>query len=145
MSHQHSHATVDQPHQIIIRNKLTSAFLQLMHDTELWASHIPRVPLGLYLLAFIGLALGAASFTSSMPDSALLKFATLILGVLLIVPFVLAYRFAQRKWKYASNIRQEIFDSLSLYGGEKVLDVACGSGHILCKGVQAGVPHGVFH
>jgi SAM-dependent methyltransferase len=110
---------------------LNSAFLQRMHDTELWASHIPRVPAGLYLLAFIGLALGAASLTSSMADSALLKFSTLMLGLLLIIPVILAYRFAQRKWKYASKIRQEIFDSLSLRGDEKLLDIGCGSGMLL--------------
>jgi SAM-dependent methyltransferase len=131
MSHSHSHTTVNPPHGTNIHSKLNSAFLQRMHDTELWASHIPRVPAGLYLLAFIGLALGAASFTSSMADSALLKFSTLMLGLLLIIPVILSYRFAQRKWKYASKIRQEIFDSLSLRGDEKLLDIGCGSGMLL--------------
>ena len=91
MSH-NTQATASHDHRLIIRNKLLATFLQHMHDTELWASHIPRVPIGLYLLAFIGLALGAASFTALLPDSALLKFSTLILGLILILPFILAYR-----------------------------------------------------
>jgi len=131
MSHQHSNPTVNPPHNINIHGKLNGVFLQHMHDTELWASHIPRVPIGLYLLAFIGLALGVASFASSMPASALLKFSTLILGLVLILPFILAYRFAGRKWKYASKIRQELFDALELRGNETILDVGCGSGVLL--------------
>jgi SAM-dependent methyltransferase len=102
-----------------------------MHDTELWASHIPRVPFGLYLLALIGLSLNAASFTSLVPDSALLRFSALTIGLALILPAILAYNFARRKWIYASTIRAQIFDSLALRGGETVLDVGCGSGLLL--------------
>ena len=131
MSHQHAGTNTSHIHNITIRNKLFSTFLQHMHDTELWASHIPRVPLGLTLLALIGLAFGVASFTSLLPDSNLLKFSTLTFGLLLILPVLFAYRFAQRKWKYASNIRQEIFDSLALRGDEKILDIGCGSGVLL--------------
>jgi ubiquinone/menaquinone biosynthesis C-methylase UbiE len=39
-----------------------------------------------------------------------------------------AYNFARRKWTYASAIRTQIFDSLTLHGDENVLDVGCGSG-----------------
>ena len=60
----HTHAHTSHELKLNIRNPLTAKFLEHMHDTELWASHIPRVPIGLYLLAFIGLALSAASFTS---------------------------------------------------------------------------------
>jgi len=131
MTHEHAHAPAGHSHQLMIRNKLMGTFLQHMHDTELWASHLPRVPLGLYLLALLGFALGAASLTSFVPVSPILKFSTLILGVVLILPAILAYRFAQRKWKYASNIRKQIFDTLALHGDEKVLDVGCGSGVLL--------------
>jgi len=128
--HTHTH-TAGQPHQPIRRNHLTVKFLERMHDTELWASHIPRVPVGLYLIAFIGFAFGRASFTPLLPDSALLKFSTLLLGILLILPALLARHFAISKWNYASNIRTKIFDSLALHGNEKVLDVGCGSGLLL--------------
>jgi len=121
--HTHTHEV-----KLNIRNPLTAKFLEHLHDTELWASHIPRIPIGLYLLAFLGLALGVASFTSPPSGSALLKFSTLTVGVLLILPALLAYNFARRKWTYASAIRTQIFDSLSLRGDEKVLDVGCGSG-----------------
>ena len=57
---QHTHEI-----KLNIRNPLTAKFLEHLHDTELWASHIPRVPLGLYLLALIGFAFGVASFTAS--------------------------------------------------------------------------------
>lgn len=127
----HTAQTAGHAHTLTIHSRLTNGFLQRMHDTELWASHIPRVPMGLYLLSFIGLALGAASFTSLLPDSALLKFSTLTLGLILIIPALLAYNFARRKWTYASRIRAEIFDSLALRGDETVLDVGCGSGLLL--------------
>lgn len=123
---QHTHEI-----KLNIRNPLTAKFLEHLHDTDLWASHIPRVPLGLYLLAFIGLALGAASFTSLLPDSALLKFSTLIVGVVLIIPALFARHFAISKWTYAANIRTQIFNALALRGDEKVLDVGCGSGILL--------------
>ena len=131
MSYQHAETNSSQSHRIAIQNKLHGSFLQHMHDTELWASHLPRVPMGLYLLALFGFALGAASFTSLLPASPLLKFSTLIIGFVFILPVLFAYRFTQRKWKYASNIRQEIFDILALRGDEKVLDVGCGSGLLL--------------
>lgn len=123
---QHTHEI-----KLNIRNPLTAKFLEHLHDTDLWASHIPRVPLGLYLLAFIGLALGAASFTSLLPDSALLKFSTLIVGVVLIIPALFARHFAISKWTYAANVRTQIFNALALRGDEKVLDVGCGSGILL--------------
>ena len=123
---QHTHEI-----KLNIRNPLTAKFLEHLHDTDLWASHIPRVPLGLYLLAFIGLALGATSFTSLLPDSTLLKFSTLIVGVLLIIPALFARHFAISKWTYAANIRTQIFNALALRGDEKVLDVGCGSGILL--------------
>ncbi len=123
---QHTHEI-----KLNIRNPLTAKFLGHLHDTELWASHIPRIPKGLILMAFIGFAFGAASFSSIIPDSALLKFSTLTVGVVLILPAFLAYNFARRKWTYASTIRTQIFDSLALRGDEKVLDVGCGSGLLL--------------
>jgi SAM-dependent methyltransferase len=123
-------------HKPTIQNHLTNGFLQFMHDTELWASHIPRVPVGLYLLALVGLALGAASFTSLAAESAFLKFSALTLGLLLILPAVLAFNFARRKWIYASTIRKQIFDSLDLRGDETVLDVGCGSGLLLNEAAQ---------
>ena len=123
---QHTHEI-----KLNIRNPLTAKFLEHLHDTDLWASHIPRVPLGLYLLAFIGLALGATSFTSLLPDSTLLKFSTLIVGVLLIIPALFARHFAISKWTYAANVRTQVFNALALRGDEKVLDVGCGSGILL--------------
>jgi SAM-dependent methyltransferase len=102
-----------------------------MHDTELWASHLPRIPKNLSLLALFGFALSAAFFSGLVPDSDLLKFFTLGLGILLILPALFAGLFALRKWKYASRIRNEIFDALALHGNEKVLDVGCGSGFLL--------------
>jgi len=128
---QHTHEI-----KLNIRNPLTAKFLEHLHDTELWASHIPRVPLGLYLLALLGPALGAASFTSPLSDSALLKFSTLIVGLLLIVPALFARHFAISKWTYAANIRKQIFNGLALRGDEKVLDVGCGSGLLLNEAAQ---------
>jgi len=124
----HTHTHTGHELKLNIQNPLTAKFLEHLHDTELWGSHIPRVPMGLYLLALTGLALGAASFTSLMPDSALLKLSALILGLLLIIPALAARHFAISKWNYASHIRNDIFNELSLRGDEKILDVGCGSG-----------------
>lgn len=126
-------------HPVTFRSHLTNGFLRYMHDTELWASHIPRVPAGLYLLAALGLALGAASFSTLMPDSALLKFAALTFGFILVLPALLAYNFARRKWIYASTIRKNIFDSLALRGDETILDVGCGSGLLLNEAARRAV------
>ena len=129
--HTHTHAHTGQEVKVMIRNPLSTKFLEHLHDTELWASHIPRIPMGLYLLAFIGIAFGVASFTSLLSDSAILKFSMLTIGLLLILPALFARRFAAAKWNYASGIRKQIFDSLALRGDEQVLDVGCGSGVLL--------------
>jgi ubiquinone/menaquinone biosynthesis C-methylase UbiE len=131
MSHSHTETNLSHSHLGIMQNKLQGSFLRHMHDTDLWASHIPRVPMGLYLLALFGLALSVASFTSLLPASALLKFSTLIVGLLLIIPALLARHFAISKWSYVSSVRKQIFDALNLRGDEKVLDVGCGSGTLL--------------
>jgi ubiquinone/menaquinone biosynthesis C-methylase UbiE len=123
---QHTHEI-----KLNIRNPLTAKFLEHMHDTELWASHIPRVPMALYLLAIFGFAFGVASFSSIMPDSPLLKFSTLIIGLVLILPALFARHFAISKWNYVSNVRKQIFDALALRGNEQTLDIGCGSGTLL--------------
>lgn len=124
----HTHTHSGHELKVNIQNPITAKFLEHLHDTELWASHIPRVPTGLYVLAVIGLALSAASLTPFLPDSALLRFSTLTLGVLLLLPALLARQFAIRKWAYASRIRKDIFDALALRGDETLLDVGCGAG-----------------
>ena len=127
----HTHTHTGHDLKLTIRSPFPTKFLELMHDTELWASHIPRVPKGFYLLGFLGLAFAAASFTSLLPDSALLRFFTLISGFLLILPAFLARQFAVRKWKYISRIRNDIFNLLALRGDERILDVGCGGGTLL--------------
>ena len=129
--HTHAHTHASHEVKLTIPNPITAKFLEHLHDTELWASHIPRVPMGLYILAFIGIAFSVASFASLLSVSAILKFSTLTTGILLILPALLARQFASRKWNYASSIRKQIFDSLALRGDEQVLDVGCGSGVLL--------------
>ena len=129
--HHHSHATSRHTHKPPVQRKLINTLLIHLHDTELWASHLPRLPKNLSLLALFGFALGAISFSGLLPDSNLLKFSTLGLGILLILPALFAGLFAVRKWRYASRIRNQFFDSIGLRGDEKVLDVGCGSGLLL--------------
>ena len=129
--HHHSHATTKHTHKPPTRRTLINSILIHLHDTELWASHLPRVPKGLLLLALVGLVLIAVSFSGLVTGSKLLKFSGIGLGILLSLPALFAGLFALRKWRYASRIRPEIFDSISLRGDEKVLDVGCGSGLLL--------------
>ena len=131
MHHRHSHASVKHMHKPPVRRKFVNAILMHLHDTELWASHLPRVPKNLSLLALFGFALSVVAFSGVMPDSYLLKFSGLGLGILLALPALFAGLFAVRKWRYASRIRSQIFDSIGLRGDEKVLDVGCGSGLLL--------------
>ena len=132
-SHHHSDANVEHTHRQPdgFMKTIHNLVLTRLHDTELWASHLPRLPKELSLLALLGFVLGAASLSGLGPDSELLRIAALGFGFLLILPAVLAGLFAQRKWKYASGIRKQIFDSLVLSGDERVLDVGCGSGFLL--------------
>lgn len=131
MHHHHGHATVKHTHKPPIRRKLINTLLIHLHDTELWASHLPRVPKNLSRLALFGILIAAASFSGLLPASNLLKFSGLGLGILLVLPALLAGLFALRKWRYALRIRTEIFDSLVIRGDENILDVGCGSGLLL--------------
>ena len=131
MHHPHSHATTKHTHKLPSRGKLINSILMHLHDTELWASHLPRVPKGLLLIAFIGLVLITVSFSGLRTDSNLLSLSGFILGVLLTLPALFAALFTLRKWRYVARIRKEIFDSVGLRGDEKVLDVGCGSGLLL--------------
>ena len=131
MHQHHSHTTVKHTHKPSARRKLTNGILMHLHDTELWASHLPRVPKGLLWSALLGLALITVSLSGLVSDSNLLKFTGFGLGILLVLPAFLAALFALRKWRYVSRIRKELFDSIGLRGDEKVLDVGCGSGLLL--------------
>lgn len=123
--HSHSHSISNVT---TINTPLMSHFLSNMHDTELWASHIPRIPLGLYLLALAGILFIVVPFTTLLPTSIVWKIILPLLGLLFIVPLLFARHFAISKWNYASSIRKDIFDSLSLRGDESLLDVGCGGG-----------------
>ena len=131
MHQHHSHTTVKHTHKPSARRKLTNGILMHLHDTELWASHLPRVPKGLLWSALLGFALITVSFSGLVSDSNLIKFFGFGLGILLVLPAFLAALFALRKWRYVSRIRKELFDSIGLRGDEKVLDVGCGSGLLL--------------
>lgn len=131
MHHHHSHSTAEHTHKRPPRRTLINSILIHLHDTELWASHLPRVPKGLLLLAMPGLALIIISFFGLQAGSILLRFSSFLVGILLTLPALLAGLFALRKWRYASRIRNEIFNSIALRGDEKVLDVGCGSGLLL--------------
>jgi arsenite methyltransferase len=127
----HHQQTVTHSHQMPKQNKLIQNLLFHLHDTELWGSHLPRIPKILSLLALVGLILIIASLTGLWTDSTFLTISTPTIGFLFILLFIFAGVFAFRKWRYASVIRNEIFDVISLRGDEKVLDVGCGSGLLL--------------
>ena len=125
---EHSHSHPSSGHTINIKLPFASSFLRHMHDTELWASHIPRVPLGLYLFAMAGILLVIVPFTSLLSASLIWRIILSLLGLILIVPLLFSRHFAISKWNFASTIRKDIFERLSLNGNEALLDVGCGAG-----------------
>ena len=133
----HSHsAFTSHTHAHTPKRSWSQQLLYHMHDTELWASHLPRVPHQLIVLAVLGLGLIIYSIAKLQSGFQLLYTASLLVGFLLSLPALLAAGFAWRKWRYISVIRQEIFSSLNLRGDEQVLDVGCGSGLLLNAAAQ---------
>jgi len=111
-----------------------------LHDTELWASYLPRVPKPMIRLAIAGVALagGAGLGLASLP---VLRAVGITLGALLILPALAAGIFAVFKWRYALSRRQQILDKVAWRGDESVLDVGCGAG-ILLNGAAKRIKRG---
>jgi len=49
------------------RHKLANHLLAHLHDTELWASYLPRIPPPLYILALLGMSLFIVAFILFRP------------------------------------------------------------------------------
>jgi SAM-dependent methyltransferase len=117
--HSHSHAP---------RSTLRHRVLSSIHDTELWASYLPRVPAPLVALALLGLVLAVYGLRSLTPGHAVLSGLSLALGVLLILPAAAAGVFVLWRWRRRTATRRLILDAIPWRGDEQVLDVGCGSG-----------------
>ncbi|MBI2333885.1 MAG: hypothetical protein HYU84_17310, partial [Chloroflexi bacterium] len=129
--HQHSHIASEPSHQPPAQGKWIAKFFGHMHNTEVWASHLPRIPGYISALAIVGVILVIASFTGPWAGSSPFKFISLLVGFLLALPALVMGGFALRKWKYAQQLRKEILDSIQWRGDENVLDIGCGSGLLL--------------
>jgi SAM-dependent methyltransferase len=112
-----------------------------LHDTEIWASYLPRIPLGLYILALFGVFLVFESIFQLQNSRAVLYLIGLGVGVLLIIPASLAGTFAVWKWNYSLKVRRKMLESVPWRGDESVLDVGCGSG-LLLNGAALKVKRG---
>lgn len=141
MAHDHHQKTLHPTHDESGRSKITNRLLEHLHDSEIWASYLPRVPGTLYLLAVGGLALWASSFWALQNGRTALALTGLGLGVLLVLPFIMVGFLVWRRWTFRSNLRRQMLDSISWRGDEKVLDVGCGTG-LLLNGVAMRLKSG---
>jgi SAM-dependent methyltransferase len=152
----HPHAqssTADPAHPKPARNRLVQPLLAHLHDTELWASYLPATPRRLSLLALLGLAAVVAAVVLVRSGQAAAGMIGLGLGVLLVLPAVLAWLFVQWRWRQRSAVRSQVLDSIDWRGDETVLDVGCGNGLLLngaalrlksgrAVGIDLWAPHG---
>lgn len=124
----HTHAHRPAPHSL--RNQ----FYAHLHNTELWADYMPRLPRGFYGLAIAGAAslLGAIALWQNF----WLAGALTLLGLLLLLPVAWAVLFIQRRQRLRLNFRQQVLGALQWQGDERVLDVGCGSGILLNGAAQ---------
>ena len=113
------------------RPKIINRFLEHLHDSEMWSSYLPRIPGTLYLLALLGLALGASSFWALQNGQTALALTGFSLGVVLVLPVILVGLLVRWRWAFRSSLRSQMLDSISWRGDEKVLDVGCGNGLLL--------------
>lgn len=115
------------------RFNLRRHILRHAHDTELWASYLPRLPLwvwgaGAGGVGLIGIAAVAATW--------LQRILSLLTGVALLFPAITLGRFAYFSRKRRAAVRQMVLDAVNWRGDEAVLDVGCGSGMLLNGAVQ---------
>ncbi len=130
--HPHHHTnTVNPTPNASGRQTLSHKVLGHLHDTELWASYLPRIPRRLYLFAFLGMSFIVLAVWALQNGSALLAWLGFGLGVLLVLPMALMGLFVRWRWGIRSSLRRQILDSISWRGDERVLDVGCGSGLLL--------------
>ncbi|HLF01814.1 MAG TPA: class I SAM-dependent methyltransferase [Anaerolineales bacterium] len=131
MHHHHPPTTVNHTHNRPTRQKMVNMLMEHLHDTELWANYLPRIPRRLYLLAFLGIGLIVAAFAMFRNGQTLLGGIGFGLSVLFIVPLILMGLFVRWKRNRSLELRRQILDSILWRGDEKVLDVGCGNGLLL--------------
>lgn len=111
-------------------HSLKRRFIIWAHSTNLWASHVPKFPAWLYLLTISGVGLSILGLLMSSWSIAL-QIGVIALGIMLCLPMTYLAPTMKRRWQRRADVRQEILDTVSWRGDEKVLDVGCGGGMLL--------------
>ncbi|MBL8046205.1 MAG: class I SAM-dependent methyltransferase [Anaerolineales bacterium] len=124
--HTHTH----RPAQNGLLNHLYAG----LHNTQLWADYMPRLPRGFYGLALAGVASWLGAF--ALRQNIWLAGALIVLGLGLLAPVAWAVLFIQRRQRLRLSYRQHVLDSIQWRGDERVLDVGCGSGILLNGAAQ---------
>ena len=123
-AHPHSHAHGPAP-----RPTFKHRVLSYIHDTELWANYLPRIPGALLALATLGVALAAYAIWAQWARAgAWLAWVAVVAGAVLMAPAIAAGVFVQWRWRARGASRKVMLDALPWRGDEQVLDVGCGSG-----------------
>ncbi len=128
--HSHSHPATEPARKPPRPNPLVNFVLEHIHDTELWANYLPSVPVGLYLLAALGLGAMVIGVWLWNGQTAW-GVVSIVAGGLLMGPLAGMALFVRWKRRISFSQRNRMLDSITWRGDEQVLDVGCGNGLIL--------------
>lgn len=121
--------------------KLKRQILIRAHDTELWASYLPHLPVWLYFMAILGSGLITAAVLGIPSNRWGFRLLFAICGFFLWLPVLKIVSFARKNKRRRTAVRQQILNSVPWRGDEAVLDVGCGSGMLL-NGAAARLVNG---
>lgn len=124
-----------------IGHRIRRHLLLRAHDTELWASYLPRWPAWLVGTGVAGVGLIAAGARGVGGAGRKRRAALLAAGLVLALYAGGLARLLRGNWRRRAALRERILDAVPWCGDERVLDVGCGTGMLL-NGAAARLDRG---